>query len=156
MRPTRSGQHHVGAERSKHVARAGTTRMRGQCSPEATYRVFSLLRSVKTDRGKRQNGWANVVFGWTTLPLSLDREAGGSEQPLDALLQLLTDHFEHLQLPITRCYLLLQRTLRHTNGRRRLHFYPLGQQPAQQFGQLGNGRAVERGLLQADIEVLPP
>ncbi len=71
-----------------------------------------LKMTVGAGHGQCQDGRANVVIGLTTLPLPPDREDGSSEHLLHPLLQLLTWHPEHLQLPITRCYLLLERSLR--------------------------------------------
>lgn len=73
--------------------------VRGQCRPEV---------AIGAGHGKRQNGRADVVDDLTTLPLTPHREDRSGEHRLDPLLQFLTWHPEHLQLPITRSYLLLE------------------------------------------------
>src|SRR3984885_14146058 len=130
--------------------------MRSQLGPKAAHLVFPLLKGVIARERKRQYGWSDVVFGLTTLPLPLDREAGSSERTLDPLFQLLTDHSEHLQLPSTRCYLLLQRTLRHADGRHRLHRHAFGEQFRQESRQLREWGVPRAGDLQTGIEVLAP
>src|SRR5271165_2833383 len=106
MRSTGPSEHRVGAEGRYQVSRTDATRVRGQLRPEMT---------VGAGHGQCQDGRADVVFGLTTLPLPPDGEDRSSEHLLDPLLQLLTWHSEHLHLPITRCYLLLQRTLGFTH-----------------------------------------
>ena len=155
MRSTSPRQHHIGAERGNQVARAYPTRVRGQFGPEATNRVFPLLRPISAGHGKRQNSWADVVLGLTTLPLTVDGEARSSEHPLNPLLQFLTTHSVHLQLPITRSYLLLQRTLRH--GRRRRRPGPPPPRAAAGVKSPGSscrGLSARPGLLEAGVEVL--
>src|ERR1700722_5341122 len=130
--------------------------MRSQLGPKAAHLVFPLLKGVIARERKRQYGWSDVVFGLTTLPFPLDREAGSSEHTLDPPFQLLTDHSEHLQLPSTRCYLLLQRTLRHADGRRRLHRHALGEQFREKSRKVGERAVPWARLLQPGIEVLAP
>jgi hypothetical protein len=105
-------------------------------------------------QSKRQNGWTDVVFGLTTLPFALDREAGSSEHSLNPLLQFLTDHSEHLQLPITRCYLLLQRTLGHADGATACTAIPSGSNSVRSSRAGQPGESPGPGLVQAGIEVL--
>ena len=119
--------------------------MRGQFRPEMT---------VGAGHGQCQDRRSDVVLGLTTLPLPPDREEGSSEHLFDSLLDFLTWHAEHLQLPITRCYLLLERSLRFAHQRRAGDVDPRGQ-------QLGQGRRepCHRDLLgrcgpETDVQIL--
>ena len=130
MRSTGPSEHRTGAEGRYQVARADATRMRGQLRPRWP---------SGPGHGQSQDGRADVVVGLTTLPLPPDRENGSSEHPLHPLLQLLTWHSEHLQLPIARCYLLLQRSLGFCDQGGGLHLDPLGQQRAERPGSSATG-----------------
>ncbi|HXP32396.1 MAG TPA: hypothetical protein VN820_00190, partial [Acidimicrobiales bacterium] len=94
MRSTGPSEHHVGTQGRYQVPRTDATRVRRQ---------FRLEVAVGAGHGKSQDGRSDVVLGLTTLPLPPDREDGGSEELFHLLLQFLTSHSEHLQLPIARC-----------------------------------------------------
>ena len=145
MRSTGPSGHRRGAQGRYQVTGADTTRVRGQFRPEVT---------VLAGHGQCPDGRPDVVFGLTTLPFPPDGQLGSSEHLLHPLLQLLIPHAEHLQLPIARCYLLLERTLRFSDKGRRLDGDPLGQQCAQGDGQIGHGDLPGPGGLQAEVEVL--
>jgi len=136
----------VGTQGRYQVPRTDAPRVRRQ---------FRLEVAVGAGHGQSQDGRADVVLGLTTLPLPPDREDRGSEQLFDLLPQLLTWHSEHLQLPIARCYLLLQRPLRLLDERRRRDVDPLGQEDAQGRGQGGNRGLPRLGRPQPHVEVLP-
>ena len=145
MRSTGPSGHRSGAQGRDQVARADATRVRGQFRPEMT---------VGAGHGQRQDGRADVVLGLTTLPLPPDGEDGSSEHLVDPLLQFLIWHAEHLQLPITRCYLLLERALRLSDQGRRLDVDPLGQQGTQDRRQLRDRDLPGSGRPEAHVEVL--
>ncbi len=120
--------------------------MRGQLRPEVTLGV---------GHGQRQNGRANVVIDLTTLALAPDGEGWSSQHLADPLRQFLTWHAKNLQLPIARAYLLLKRALRLIHQRRRLHTDPLGQQRAEDPGQLANLGLAPSRWSKAYVEILP-
>jgi len=119
--------------------------MRGQFRPDMT---------VGAGQGQCPDGRAYVVIDLTTLPLPPDSEHGSSEHLFHPLLQLLIPHSEHLQLPIARCYLLLERTLPLSNQGRCLNGYPLRQQCAQNGRELGYRGLPRSGRFEAQVEVL--
>jgi len=145
MRSTGPSGHRGGAQGRNQVARTDTTRVRGQFRPDMT---------VGAGQGQCPDGRADVVLCLTTLPLPPDCQHGSSEHLFHPLLQLLIPHSEHLQLPIARCYLLLERTLRVCDEGRRLDDDPFGQQHAQSGWELGHGGLACPGRLQAQVEVL--
>ena len=145
MRSTGPSEHRVGVEGRYQVGRTDATRVRGQLRPEMT---------VGAGHGQCQDGRADVVFGLTTLPLPPDSENGSSEYLFDPLLQLLTWHSEHLQLPIARCYLLLQRTLGFSDQGGRLHVDPHGQQGAQGLRERRDRDLTGLDRPEAHVEVL--
>jgi hypothetical protein len=100
------------------------------------------------------DGRANVVVDLTTLPLTPDGEDGGREQRLHPLLQLLTWHAEHLQLPIARCYLLLQRTLLFSDQGRGLDLDPDRQERAEIRRERCNARFPWSWCREPQVEVL--
>src|SRR6516164_7505190 len=99
MRPAGPSGSRIGAQGRDEVGRADATWVRRQLR-------FDL--SMGAGHRQRQDGRADVVVDLTTLPLPPHREDRGGEHVVHPLPQLLTWHAEHLQLPITRCYLLLQ------------------------------------------------
>jgi len=145
MRSTGPSGHRGGAQGRYKVARADTTRMRGQFRPKMTFGA---------GQGQCPDGWADVVLSLTTLPLTPDSEHGSSEHLFHPLLQLLIPHSEHLQLPIARCYLLLKRTLRFSDQGGRLDRDPVGQEQAERSRQIRKGDLPRPRLLQAHVEVL--
>lgn len=145
MRSPGPSRRHVGAQGHHEVTRPDATRMRGQLCPEA----------AEGAGGRQcQDGRADVVVGRTTLPLAPDGQGRRSEQGLHPLRQFLTMHAEHLQLPITRCYLLLERSLRLFDERGCLDVDPFGQQGAQHPWQVRYRRRSGPGRVQAQVEVL--
>ncbi len=147
MRSTGPSRRRRGAQGRYQVTRPDATRMRGQFRPEMT---------VGAGQGQCSNGRADVVFGLTTLSLPPDCEHGGSEHLFHPLLQLLIPHSEHLQLPITRCYLLLKRTLRFSDQGSCLDVDPFGQESAQGSRQIHERDLLRSGGLEADVEILAP
>ena len=145
MRSTGPSGHRRGAQGRYKVTGTDTARVRGQFRPKVT-----------VGAGQRQcpDGRADVVLCLTTLAFPTDREHGSSEKLFNTLLQLLIPHSEHLQLPITRCYLLLERTLRVPYQGRCLDDDPLGQQQAQCGGQLRQGDLARSSRFEAQVEVL--
>jgi hypothetical protein len=101
------------------------------------------------------DGGTDVIVDLTTLPLTPDGEDRGREQRLHPLLQLLTWHAEHLQLPIARCYLLLQRTLRFPDESGGLDLDPDRQEGAQSRWERCNGSLPWSGRRESQVEVLP-
>ena len=99
MRSTGPSGRRRGAQGRYKVPWADATRVRSQFRPKMT---------VGAGEGQGSDSWADVVLGLTTLPLPHDGEHGSSEHQFHSLLQLHITHSEHLQLPITRCYLLLE------------------------------------------------
>jgi len=83
----------------------------------------------------------------------MDGEARSSEHPLDPLLQFLSNHSEHLQLPITRCYLLLQRASAMGSLRRPAP-PPVGSNGLSSE-EARRRNLVDPGLVEAGVEVLP-
>ena len=144
MRSTGPSGHRRGAQGRYKVAWADTTRVRGQFRPKMT---------VGAGQGQCSDGRADVVLGLTTLPLPHDGEHGSSEHLLHPLLQLLITHSEHLQLPIARCYLLLERTLRFSDQGRRLDGDPFGQQSLSAAGRSGDRDLPGPRRLEAQVEV---
>ncbi len=144
MRSTGPSGCRGGTQGRYQVTRADATRVRSQFRPEMT---------VRAGQSKCPDGRTDVVFGLTTLPLPPDREHGSSEHLFHPLLQLLIRHSEHLQLPVTRCYLLLERTLRFSDEGSCLDADPLGQECAQGSGQVGQGDLLRRGRFEAQVEV---
>ena len=144
MRSTGPSGYRGGTQGRYQVTRADTTRVRSQFRPEMT---------VGAGQGQCPDGRTDVVFGLTTLPLPPDGEHRSSEHLFHPLLQLLIPHSEHLQLPITRCYLLLKRTLRFSDEGRCLYPDPFGEECAQGRGQVGEGDLLRRGSFEAQVEV---
>ena len=145
MRSTGPSGHCGSAEGRYQVARADAARVRGQFCPEV---------AVLAGYGQCPDGRPDVVFGLATLPLPPDGEHAGSEHLLHPLLQLLIRHAEHLQLPIARCYLLLERTLRFSDQGSRLDGDPLGQQRAQRGREIRHWDLPRPGGVEAQVEVL--
>ncbi len=145
MRSTGPTGHRTGAQGRHQVAGADATRVRRQLRPEATIGVAH--RECTDSR-------AYVVVDLTTLPLTPDGEDGGREQLVHPLLQLLTWHAEHLHLPIARCYLLLQRTLRFSDEGSGLDLDP-DRQERTQSGREGCHRSLPwSGRCESQVEVL--
>jgi len=145
MRSPGPSRRRIGAQGHHEVARPDATRMRGQLCPEATEGAGGR---------QRQDGWADVVVGRTTLPLTPYGQGRRSEQGLHPLRQFLTRHAEHLQLPITGSYLLLERSLRLIDERSHLDLDALGQQGAQELRQVRYRGRRGHGRVQAEVEVL--
>ncbi len=146
MRPAGPSGRRIGAQGRDEVGRADATRVRGQLRPHL---------SMGAGHRQRQDGRADVVVDLTTLPLPPHHEDRGGEQLRHPLPQILTWHAEHLQLPITRCYLLLERPLRlfdHCGG---LHLDTLGQQGGQRRRQLLDRRLSRSRRPEPHLEVLP-
>ncbi len=147
MRSTGPTGHRVGAQGRNEVGRPDATRVRGQFRPEVT---------LGAGHGQRQDGRADVVFGLTTLPFPPDGEDRSGQHRADPPCQFLTWHAQYLQLPIARCYLLLERALRLIHQGRRLHLDPLGQQGTENARQLRDLRLSRGRGPEAQVEVLAP
>ena len=145
MRSTGPSGRRGGAQGRYKVAWTDTTRVRGQFRPEMT---------LGAGQGQRSDCRADVVLGLTTLPLPRDGQHWSGEHLRYPLLQLLIPHSEHLQLPITRCYLLLQRSLRFSDQGRRLDGDPLGQQFAECHRQIRKRDLPGPGRFEAQVQVL--
>ena len=145
MRSLGPAGHSTRAQGRDQVGRADATRMRRQLGPE-----------VATGLGhdQRPDGRADVVLHLASFALAPDLEGGSGKHLLNPLLQFLVRHPEHLQNPITRCYLLLERTLRFWHERGSLHVDPLGQEQRECAGQLGHRRLPVYRLVQPDVEIL--
>ncbi len=136
MRSTGPTGHRIGAQGRNEVARPDATRVRSEFRPEMT---------LGAGHGQCQDGRADVVLSLTTFPLTADSEDRSGQQLADPLRQFLVWHAQDLQLPITRCYLLLERALRLIHQRRGFHPDPLGQQRAEHGGQVGERGLARRG-----------
>src|SRR3984885_3260303 len=145
MRSTGPSGRRGGAQGRYKVAWTDTTRVRGQFRPEMT---------LGAGQGQRSDCRADVVLGLTTLPLPRDGQHWSGEHLRYPLLQLLIPHSEHLQLPITRCYLLLERSLRFSDQGRRLDGDPLGQQFAECHRQIRKRDLPGPGRFEAQVQVL--